>query len=239
MMAPSSPVQAGRIIALSVLAGLIAGGILAAFNIVLLRPVADRLAESVIDELIADGEFDEDEFESRMSSAYFAQTAGSLVIGLAAGALIGGVYAFGGNVRNGFVGIILIAGAAWFVLYAVPAAKYPPSPLAMLDDEVGPRYYPLYAGYLVVSGIAALGIAAGFRKVARKNKLFGVAAAYLIVIAIAYFVFPAYDPDSSFDQSLLNSWRASFSAAMTALWFSTGGIAGLLIRYGSAKRSGK
>lgn len=230
-----STVQNNRIFALSILAGLIAGGILAALQLAVVRPYMNLLVDGIIDELLADGEFDEELFDSQARSVYLGQTAGSAAMGLAAGALIGGVLAFA-RMSAGMGDAILIAGVAWFVLYAVPAAKYPPSPIAMFSEEAAAEYYPLYFSYLALSGLAALGVTAAFRRLSRKNRLFGMAAAYLVIVAVAYAIFPSYELDATFDQPLLNSWRALVSAAMTAFWFSAGAIAGLLWKYGSARR---
>ncbi len=229
-------VHSGRILALSILAGLIAGGILAALNLALVQPYLSRLTEDIIDELMADGEFDEEEFDSRVRSIYLGQTVGSLAMGLAAGALIGGVYAFAKMNSSNIASAILVAGIAWFVLYVIPSVKYPPSALAMFDGEAASQYYPLYFGYLSVSGLAALCIAAGFRRRALRNKVFGMAAAYLVAVAVAYVIFPNYDLDASFDQPVLNSWRASVSAAMTGFWFSAGIISGILCKYGALEK---
>jgi hypothetical protein len=230
-----SSVRTSRIIALSILAGLIAGGFLAALQVAILQPYMNSLVDGIIDELVASGEFDEELFDSHTKSVYLSQTVGSAVMGVAAGALIGGVCAVGRS-KAGIVNAILIAGITWFVLYAVPVAKYPPSPIAMYSEEAAAEYYPLYFSYLALSGLAALVVAAALRKVSRKNKFFGMAAAYLVIVAIAYAVFPSYDLDSTFDQSRLNTWRAVFSAAMAAFWFSAGAIAGLLWKFGSAKK---
>ena len=230
-----APVQAGRSFALSILAGLIAGGILAGLNLAIVRPSMSLITEDVIDDLAADGEYDEEEFDSMVGSIYLTQTAGALAMGLAAGVLLGGVRVSGKRAANGIADAILIAGVAWFVLYAVPAAKYPPSATALFYDEAAAEFYPLYFGYLTVSGLAAIAVVVAFRKMARKNKLFGMAALYLVIVAVAFFVFPSYDSDSSLDRSLLNSWRVATSAAMTGFWFSAGGIAGLLWKYGSKR----
>jgi hypothetical protein len=223
--------------ATSVLAGLIAGGVLEGLNLAIIQPYIDLISENTIDELMADGEYDEEEFDSKLRSIYLSQTVGALAMGLGAGALIGGARVFGKRTFGEISYAILIAGIAWFVLYAVPAAKYPPSAAALFYDEAGAEYYPLYFGYVALSGFAALGVAIAFRRFEGRNKLFGMAALYLVIVAVAFFLFPAYDQDSLFDQSILNSWRAATSAAMTAFWFSAGGIAGLLWKYGSVKKS--
>ena len=228
-------VHVGRSFALSILAGVIAGGILAGLNLALVRPSLDLITEGIIDELAADGEYDEEEFDSVVGSIYLTQTGGALAMGLGAGVLLGGVSVFGKKTAGGIAYAILTAGVAWFVLYAVPAAKYPPSATALFYEEAAAEYYPLYFGYLAVSGLAAVAVVIAFRKSARKNKLFGMAAVYLVIVAVAFFVFPSYDRDSSLDQSLINSWRAATSAAVTGFWFSVGGIAGVLWKYGSKR----
>src|SRR6185503_14059321 len=125
-----SSVRISRIIALSILAGLIAGGFLSALQVAIVQPYMNLLIDGIIDELLADGEFDEELFDSQTRSVYLSQTVGSALMGVAAGALIGGVCAVGRN-KAGIGNAILIVGIAWFVLYAVPVAKYPPSPIAM------------------------------------------------------------------------------------------------------------
>ncbi|HEY7734360.1 MAG TPA: CbtA family protein [Nitrososphaera sp.] len=225
----ASPV--GRILALSILGGLAAGGILAAVSLVIVRPYTNAVAELVIDELIADGEFDEEEFDSLMQSIYQSQTLGSVAAGLAAGALIGGTYIVGKQLDAPMRRAIVIAGIAWFVLYAVPSVKYPPSPLVLFYAEAASSFYPLSIGYTAVSGLAALGIVVGFRKISRKNKIFGMAAAYLVIAATAFVFFPEYDPDSSYPQGLVSAWSATVSAAFTVFWFAAGTICGVLWRF--------
>jgi hypothetical protein len=241
--------QSSRVFALSILAGLIAGGIAVAVNAALVQPYTNAIVELGIDELLAEGEFDEEEFDLQAQSIYSSQVTGYIINGLAAGALVGGVYVFSSSSSNSklptaaattiititspFKIAVMIAGAAWFVLYVVPAVKYPPSPEALLDSEAAGSYYLLYAGYVTVSGLSALGIATGFRRVKRKDKVFGMAALYLAVMAAVFFAFPDYQEDTLlFPQPVVNAWRAFISATMTALWFAAGMISGLLWTYG-------
>jgi Probable cobalt transporter subunit (CbtA) len=238
--------QSSRVFALSILAGLIAGGIAVAANAALVQPYTNVIVELWIDELLAGGEFDEEEFDLQTQSIYSSQVTGYIINGLAAGALVGGVYVFSGSsnsklptaaarttITSPFKVAVMIAGAAWFVLYVVPAVKYPSSPEALLDSEAAGSYYPLYAGYVTVSGLSALGIATVFRRVKRKDKMFGMAALYLAVMAAVFFAFPDYQEHTLlFPQPVVNAWRAFISATMTALWFAAGMISGLLWTYG-------
>jgi hypothetical protein len=145
--------------------------------------------------------------------------------------LIGGTYIVGKQLDAPMRRAIVIAGIAWFVLYAVPSVKYPPSPLVLFYAEAASSFYPLSIGYTAVSGLAALGIVVGFRKISRKNKIFGMAAAYLVIAATAFVFFPEYDPDSSYPQGLVSAWSATVSAAFTVFWFAAGTICGVLWRF--------
>jgi hypothetical protein len=189
----------------------------------------------VLENLLAEGEFDEVEFDAQLQGIYYSQLYGSVIIGLAAGAGLGATFVGGRIMTSPLRAALIIAGIGWFVLYVIPTAKYPPSPAAMFDPEVTSIYQTLLAGYTAVSGLAAIAIAFGFRKIKRKEKVIGAAALYLAVVAGAFFVFPNYhsEEDSLLSQPALSAWRSAISLSVTAFWFSLGIIYGLLCTYGS------
>lgn len=232
------PLHKGRIVVLSVLAGLVAGGVLAGINAVLVQPYMAMLAEIELDNLIVDGEFDEEEYDSQIHSINFSQQYGSIAIGLGSGALVGGAFVVSRAKLAPVKAAFLIAGIAWFVLYVIPVVKYPPSAEALFDHEAAATHQALLAGYTAVSGIAAAAIAFGFSKVKRKEKAFGAGALYLLVVAGAFFAFPDYqsEEDSLLPQPVLNAWRSAISLSMTAFWFALGAAAGLLWVYGRKPR---
>jgi hypothetical protein len=228
------PLQRGRTVALSILAGLVAGGVLAGINAALVQPYTAMLAEIELDNLIADGEFDEEEYDAQIQSIYFSQQYGSIAIGLAGGALVGGAFAVSRVKMSPLKAALLIAGVAWFALYVIPVVKYPPSPEALFDPEAAASYQTLLFGYTAVSGLAAVASAFAFGRIKRKEKAFGAGAFYLAIIAGAFFAFPDYqsEEDSLLPQPLLNAWRSAISLSITAFWFVLGAIAGLLLAYG-------
>jgi hypothetical protein len=63
----------GRIFGLSIPAGLIAGGILVGLNMVVVQPFTRALANIEIENLLAEGEFDEDEFNRQLQSICSSQ----------------------------------------------------------------------------------------------------------------------------------------------------------------------
>jgi len=228
--------QTGKVFVLSTLAGLLAGGVLVGINLGLVQRYNTALADIELENLLAAGEFDEEEFDIQMRSIYFSQLYGSIIIGLAGGALVGGTFiAAKIRIMSPLRAALLIASIAWFVLYVIPTVKYPPSPTAMFDPEVAGTYQELLAGYTAVSGLSALGIAFGFRKVKRKKKVLGAAALYLVVVSGAFIAFPDYlnKDDSLLPQPVVSAWRSAISLSMTAFWFALGIICGLLWKYGS------
>ena len=230
------PLHIGRSFGLSILAGLVASGVLVGINVALVQPYTAALAEIELENLLAMGEFDEEEFNAQLQSIYFSQLYGSIIIGLAAGALVGGVFVVGKIRRTSpLKAALLIAGIAWFVLYVIPTAKYPPSPAAAFDPEVAGTYQGFLAGYTTVSALAALGITFGFRNIMRKEKALAAAALYLMVVAGAFLAFPAYqsEDDSLLPLPLLSAWRSAISLSMTVFWFALGITCGLLWTYGS------
>ena len=116
---------------LSILAGLIAGGILAGFTVMVVQPYTRSLADIEIENLFAEGEFDEDVFNLQMQSIYFLQLYCARVMGLAGGVLLTVVAHVGGWIKSSpLKAALMIGGIAWLVLYVVPTGKYPPSPEA-------------------------------------------------------------------------------------------------------------
>ena len=223
---------------LSLLAGLIAGGIFAALNAVLVWSYTSALADIEFENLAAQGNFAEEEFGAQLGKIYYAQLYVPIVIGLGAGAALGSAFVFG-KIRIGSLKEILIAvGIMWFVLYVIPAAKYPTSPEATFDPDETGIYQKLLLGYSSVSGLAALAIALGFQKIKIKQKTVGAAAIYFVVVAGAFFAFPDYhgESDSLLAYSVVSAWRSVSSLSMTIFWFSLGLLCHLLWLYGSRHR---
>ncbi|MGI0048847.1 MAG: hypothetical protein ACREAW_04845, partial [Nitrososphaera sp.] len=73
--------QTGRAFGLSILAGLIAGGVLAGVNVALVQPYTAALADIELENLLAEGEFDEEVFDAQLQSIYFAQLYGPIIAG--------------------------------------------------------------------------------------------------------------------------------------------------------------
>ena len=231
--------QGSRTVALGVLAGVIAGGILAGINVVVVRPFIDALSNQWINQLIDNGVNDEDVFNQQLQSIYTSSLVLPLAIGLGSGALFGLVYRSVSlkERQNRPLTPILIAAVLWFVLSVIPSLKYPPEPLVTFNPDSIPTYPALIVAYTAISGAAALGCVLLFRRSSRKTKWFGAAAMYLTVMSVTSFMFPApITSDLAFSQPLIAAWRSAISLGSLAFWFSLGVIAGQLWKHGTGER---
>ena len=226
--------QKTRILGLSILAGVIAGGILAGISTTLVQSYTMALTDVEIENLLSEGEFDEEEFDLQLQAIQYSLLYSSIIIGLGAGALLGSIFLIGRIRTRPLKAAIMIAGIAWFVLYVIPTVKYPPSFEAMFNPEAAITYQTLLGGYAIISGLSALTAVAAFSKVKKKGKMLAAAAIYLIAIAAAYIIFPDYisENDSLLPQQSLAAWRSAVSLSMTAFWLSLGIAGGLLWSYG-------
>ena len=219
---------AGRVFALSIAAGLLAGMVLVAMNLIVVNQHIEPLADLYFDFLLEEGMMDdEDEFDAMLQSLYAWQVAFPLAIGPAAGALVAGAYI---KIRkDAFKVALAVAGVAWLSLYVMPVIKYPYSPDALFIPEAAGTYMTLFASYSAASGLAALGSAFALAKTGKKNWYIGAAGVYLAIVAGLYFAFSSYPETEIVPLSLLGAWRSANAAAMTAFWFTLGIVAGILL----------
>ncbi|MGI0005671.1 MAG: CbtA family protein [Nitrososphaera sp.] len=223
----SCKMGAGRIFALSIAAGLLAGAVLVAMNLLVVNPYIEPMADLYFDLLLEEGMMDEDEFDAMLQSLYTWQVAFPLAIGPAAGALVAGAYL---KIRkDAFKVALAVAGAAWLSLYVMPVLKYPYSPDALFIPEAAGAYTTIFASYSAASGLAALGSAFALAKTGRKNWHIGAAGVYLAIVAGLFFAFPSYPETEIVPFSMLGAWRSASAAAMTAFWFTLGIVAGVLL----------
>lgn len=219
--------HAGRIFALSIAAGLVAGAVLAAMNAALVNPQIEQMADLYFDYLLTEGIVDEEEFDAALQSVYAQQIAFPLAAGPAAGAAIAVAHL---KIRkDAFKVALAVAGAAWVSLFVMPVLKYPYNPDALFDPEVAGAYMMLYVAYAAISGLAALGSAVALARTGRKNWYIGAAGVYLAVVAALFFIFPSFPETEIVPLSMLAPWRSASAAGMTAFWFTLGIVAGVLL----------
>jgi hypothetical protein len=231
-MRPAAYIATTKALSISVLAGLLAGAVLAGMNLFVAGQYIDKLADLYIENLTVEGDFVEEEFDATYQSLHMQQEALAIVGGIAAGALVGAasLKLMRGKAPTGaFKAALVVAGAAWFSLYVLPTLKYPANPDTLFDTEAAGQYGMMFAAYAASSGLAALGCAVAFAKTKRKNWYVGAAGAYLAIAAALFFVFPGLPEPQNYPQSLLGAWRSVTAAGATAFWFIIGILAGALL----------
>jgi predicted cobalt transporter CbtA len=152
-------------------------------------------------------------------------------LGTSISALFGIVYAYSrdslpgsNNKKKG----LILAGIMFFVIFLIPALKYPANPPAIGDPETIEYRESLYIGILVVSGFTALGVAILYRSLGQSRKesrKIIVPAIYAVIIALAFAVLPANPDEITISSDLLMNFRIVTTIAMGIFW----GTLGLLL----------
>jgi predicted cobalt transporter CbtA len=218
-------------IAITLLAGAIAGTTLGAINQVVVEPYIDHAVElethnaNQSSQIINSAEF----------TAYrLWQKGGEIVagtiLGLSIGSLFGIVFAYthssvpGSNNKKK---ALIVAGIMWFVLFLMPALKYPANPPAVGDPETIYYRQSLYVAFLAISGFSALGLAFLYRKMGALNmKKAIIPAAYAAIISGAYLAMPANPDPINAPMDLVMGFRITSAITISMFWGLLGVIFG-------------
>src|SRR5215213_620960 len=187
-------------IAITLLAGAIAGTILGAINQVVVEPYVDHAIELEMRNTAQSGQVITNPAE--FAAYRFWQKGGEIIagtiLGLSIGSLYGIVFAYTrGSISgtNNKKKALIVASIMWFVLFLMPALKYPPNPPAVGNPETIYYRQSLYVAFLAISGFSALGLTFLYRKMASSNtKKAIIPSAYAAIMAGAYLAMPA-NPD--------------------------------------------
>jgi predicted cobalt transporter CbtA len=219
-------------ISITLLAGAIAGTVLGAVNQLAVEPYIERAIELEMQNAVQSGP----PINSEEFTAYrFWQKGGEIVagtiLGLSIGSLFGIVFAYTHNSvpgSNNKKKALIIAGILWFVLFLIPALKYPPNPPAVGDPETIYYRQTLYVAFLAVSGFSALGLAFIYRKMRSLNSWKGVIipAAYVVIIAGAYFALPSSPDPINAPMDLVIGFRITSALTLSVFWGLLGVIFG-------------
>jgi hypothetical protein len=231
----------GSILKASVVAGLIAGAIIAGFHTLLLEPVIERAIALEEQHSQAQGEVHAEPVVDRPTQRW-GLVLGFIVYGAIWGLLLGVLLYLSQGwrpatwtlVRYGVVVAVLLGwSVAWF-----PFLKYPANPPGVGEpDTVGYRQ-ALYLGFIglsVVGTALALGL---FRLLNRPTRASApgrvrglwVIAAYAIYAAAIYAVFPANPDPVEMPADLVWTFRLISFLGLLLFWMSLAGVFGWLAR---------
>lgn len=219
-------------ILITLVSGAIAGTILGLINQILVEPYIDQAVAIEVQNTVASGEsVDVDELaQYRLWQKGGAIVAGT-ILGTSISALFGIVYIYSrdslpgsNNKKKG----LILAGIMFFVIFLIPALKYPANPPAVGDPGTIEYRGSLYIGMLVISGFTALGVAILYRSLGqthRESRKIIVPTAYAVIIALAFVVLPTNPDEITISSNLLMNFRIVSTITMGIFW----GILGILL----------
>lgn len=217
-------------IIITLLSGAIAGTLLGLINQVMVEPVVDDAIEIETQNMISEGKIvDRQEVNSIRLWQKGGEIVAGTILGTSIGALLGLVFVYA---RNSLPGSndkkrgIILAGIMFFVLFLVPALKYPSNPPAIGAPETIVYRQSLYVGILAVSGFSALGLALLYRSINQKeSKKVVIPLIYVAIVAIAFIVFPPNPDDITISMDLVMNFRIVSTLTMGIFW----GILGIVL----------
>src|SRR5581483_7642283 len=173
-------------IAITLIAGAIAGTILSTLNQGIVEPFIERAIALENQKAMSAGEMINPlQFENYRVWQKGGEIAAGTILGTSLGALFGIVYAYSRSsipASNERKKALILAGVMWFVLFLIPALKYPANPPAVGDPETLYYRQTLYIAYLAISGFSALGLAFLYRKMDKlQSKKVVVPATYAAI----------------------------------------------------------
>ena len=218
-------------IVITLLAGAIAGTILGVMNQVAVEPYIERAIELEMQNTVQSGQvIDSDEFTAYRFWQKGGEIVAGTILGLSIGSLFGIVFAYthssipGSNNKKK---ALIVAGIMWFVLFLMPALKYPANPPAVGDPETIYYRQTLYVAFLAISGFSALGLAFLYRRMGSLNtKKTIIPAAYTAIIAGAYLAMPSSPDPINAPMDLVIGFRAASAITLSIFWGLLGVIFG-------------
>lgn len=208
----------GQNIKAAVLAGLIAGAILALFSLVFTSPLIDQAIE------IEHGQTGAVEEAFSRGIMKLGMVAGFMIYGTFLGVLFGAVYGFFEDVvpgRTEKARIALLAAAGYWSLVLFPFLKYPGNPPGVGGVETIQFRQITYLVFLGLSVATTVMTVSLSRKLGRARPglaVVGLGFAVLLATPV-YFFMPAHPaPPTFIPGSLLWGFRAFSLAGLTLLW---------------------
>ena len=222
-------------ILITLISGAIAGTILGLINQLLVEPYIDQAIEIEVQNTVASGEpVDLDELVQYRLWQKGGEIVAGTILGTSISALFGIVYVYSrdslpgsNNKKKG----LMLAGTMFFVIFLIPALKYPANPPAVGDPETIEYRESLYIGMLVVSGFTALGAAILYRSLGqtqthRESRKIIVPAIYAVIIALAFAVLPNNPDEVAISSDLLMGFRIVATITMGIFWGALGILLG-------------
>jgi predicted cobalt transporter CbtA len=224
-------------VVITLLSGAIAGAILGVINQALVEPYIDRAISIETQNTIEEGGVvNPAELQNYRLWQKGGEIVAAIILGISLAALFGIVFLYGRNSilshsNSNIKKTIVLAGIMWFVLFLVPALKYPANPPAVGDPEIIYYRESLYIAILAISGFSALGLALAFRRLEfssnKTRKIIAIVLVYAVMMMIAYVLLPPNPDEIAIPMDLVQDFRFTSTFTMSVFWGLLGIIFGL------------
>lgn len=217
--------------AITILSGAIAGTILGIINQGIAEPFLDKAIDLERTKKMNAGEEVLD--PAGLAEYRLWQKGGEIVagtiLGISIAGLFGVVFAYS---RSSLPGkdnkrkALILVGIMWFVLFIVPALKYPGNPPGVGNPDTIYYRIPIYVSYLAVSGFSALGLAFLYRKLGNGGfKKVAIPLVYAVIMIASYFAWPPNPDPITAPMDLVTNFRIATAFTMSILW----GLIGIIL----------
>ena len=220
--------KALTLVGITLSSGVIAGIILAFLNLGIVEPTIDKAIALEVQKQVSSGE--NVDISVLIDYRYWQKVgafAGGAIYGAGLAALFGVIFVFARNKlpgKNNKQKAIFLAGIMWFVLFFMVALKYPANPPAVGDPETIYYRETLYIGYIMISGLAALGMAVIWIKTRINSKKIIIPLMYAAIMVTAYAVMPSNPDKIEISMDLIQSFRVLTAITIGVFW----GILGII-----------
>ena len=220
--------KALTLVGITLSSGVIAGIILAFLNLGIVEPTIDKAIALEVQKQVSSGE--NVNMSELIDYRYWQKAgafAGGAIYGAGLASLFGVIFVFARNKlpgKNNKQKAIFLAGIMWFVLFLMVALKYPANPPAVGDPETIYYRETLYIGYIMISGLAALGMAVIWIKTRINSKKIIIPLMYAAIMVTAYVVMPPNPDKIEISMDLIQTFRVLTAITIGVFW----GILGII-----------
>jgi predicted cobalt transporter CbtA len=211
-------------IATTPFSGAIAGAILGLINQGIVEPFIDKAIGIETQKQVNAGKI----IDFAQQSQYRiyqkeGEIVASTVLGTSLASLFGVVFAYSRSslpASNNKKKALILAGLMFFVLFLVPALKYPANPPAVGNPDTIYHRESLFIGFIAVSGFSTLGLALLYRKLGKNQskRRIAIPLIYAAVMAGAYVIFPANPDKITIPMDLIVSFRIVSVFTIGVFW---------------------